>query len=202
MVHLRGGRRGRVVALRLRDMILFLLVAVVSTGAFAAGTATTQSAPAYRVGVGDVLAVFNYVDGTREEVIVRPDGMITLPLVGDVSAAGQTPSGLAKTVAEALSPFQEKTTITVSVQEIHSYKVYLLGNVGQQQQIESNAPLRLLQALSIAGGLNEFANRKILVLRDQDGQQKRIQLDYDKIIKGKAPEQNVWLQSGDMVVAL
>ena len=202
MVRLIGGRKGRVVASLLGGVILLFAGVIASAGVFAAGTAPVEPAPAYRVGVGDKLAVFNYVDGTREDVIVRPDGMITLPLVGDVSAVGQTPRELAKSVAEALSPYQEKTTITVSVQEIHSYKVYLLGNVGQQQQIESNAPLRLLQALSIAGGLNEFANRKILVLRDQAGQQKRIHLDYGKIIKGKAPEQNIWLRSGDMVVAL
>ncbi|MDQ7087858.1 MAG: polysaccharide biosynthesis/export family protein [Acidobacteriota bacterium] len=127
--------------------------------------------------------------------------MITLPLVGDVPAAGKTPQEVASVVAQAVSRFQKEPTVTVAVEEIHSYRIYLLGNLGAQQSLESSTPLRLLQAIAAAGGLNEFASKKILVLRDENGKQTVREVDYDKIIKGKAPDQNIWLRSGDVVIA-
>lgn len=156
---------------------------------------------AFRIGVGDVLTVFIYGE-SREQVTVRPDGMITLPLAGDIRAAGLTPMELAGAVKTSLAPLREVPTVNVAVQEIHSYRIYLLGKVGSQQMIESSTPLSLLQALSIAGGLNEFASKKILVLRESGGVRERLEMDFDRIIKGKAPGQNIRLLSGDVVVAL
>ncbi len=171
------------------------------SGVVQAQDAADAAAEGYHIGAGDVLLVFIYEENSREQVIVRPDGMITLPLVGDLPAAGKTPREVAAVVAEAVSRYQKEPTVTVAVEEIHSYRIYLLGNLGAQQSLESSTPLRLLQAIAAAGGLNEFANKKILVLRDEGGKQTVREMDYDKIIKGKAPEQNIWLRSGDVVIA-
>ena len=183
------------------SIVLLLGVLAPAAVAQAPGTAA-DAAPGYRIGAGDVLLVFVYEEDSRDRVIVRPDGMITLPMVGDVPAAGKAPHEVAAVVAQAFSRFYKKQPmVTVAVEEIHSYRIYLLGNLGAQQSLESGTPLRLLQAIATAGGLNEFASKKILVLRDEDGKQTVREVDYDKIIKGKAPDQNIWLRSGDVVIA-
>ena len=102
---------------------------------------------------------------------------------------------------EVLEPFQKEPVVTVAVRNIRSYRLFMLGRVGTQSMIESPTPLRLLQALAVAGGLNEFASKKIVVLRDTSEGQKRIEIDYGDILKGKSPEQNIMLLSGDIVVA-
>jgi len=155
----------------------------------------------YLIGYGDELSIFIFGEAEAHEVVVRPDGRITLPLVGDVEAEGVPPTLLAKSIAKKLEPFQKEPIVTVAVRGIHSYRLFMLGRVGAQSMIESPTSLRLLQALAMAGGLNDFANKKIIVLRDTLEGQKRIAIDYDDIIKGKAPEQNIMLMSGDVVVA-
>lgn len=154
----------------------------------------------YSIGVGDVLDVHIYEEDAREECVVRPDGRITLPLIGDVEAAGASPPELADRIAAQLAPFQESPTVTVAVREIHSYRVYVLGEVADQQMIESNTPLRLLEALAIAGGFNEFADREIMVLRGSGEETRRLQIDYESIVDGETPEDNLLLRSGDVVV--
>lgn len=165
----------------------------------AAEPASPQQA-AYRIGVGDVLDVYIYEEDAREECVVRPDGRITLPLIGDVPAAGLTPPELADRVTEQLEPFQESPTVTVAVREIHSYKIYVLGEVAEQQRIESASPLRVLEALAIAGGFNEFAKKEIMVLRGSGEQAQRFEVDYDAIVEEGSLEDNLRLESGDVVV--
>jgi polysaccharide export outer membrane protein len=154
----------------------------------------------FRIGVGDVLDVYIYEEEAREECVVRPDGRITLPLIGDVPAAGATPPELARRVTERLEPFQESPTVTVAVREIHSYKIYVLGEVAEQQRIESASPLRLLEALAIAGGFNEFAKKEIMVLRGGGDQAQRFEIDYEAIVEEGSLEDNLRLESGDVVV--
>ncbi len=161
----------------------------------------------YRIGVGDRLGVFVYggelFPEGREVCLVRPDGKISLPLVGEVEAAGHTPEELAGIVAKKLEAYQESPEVTVSVEEIHSYRIYVLGEVQNQMMIESVAPLTLLQALAMAGGFSEYASRDVLILRSgPDGTKQRIEVDVDRILKGKAPAEDVPLLAGDVVVAL
>jgi polysaccharide export outer membrane protein len=168
----------------------------------AASSAPTAPARAeYKIGFGDELSIFVFGEEREHEVVVRPDGRITLPLVGDIEAEGMPPTLLAKSIAKKLEPFQKEPVVTVAVRGIRSYRLFLLGRVGTQGMIESPTPLRLLQALAMAGGLNDFANKKILVMRETTEGPKRFGIDYDDIIKGKAPEQNIVLMSGDIVVA-
>lgn len=168
--------------------------------ALADAAAENDARPPYEIGIGDVLEVFFYEEDTRETCLVRPDGSITLPLIGDVPAAGRTPASLTETITEAYSRFQQDPTIHVTVREINSYRIYVLGKVGAQQAIESNFPLRLLQALAMAGGANEFADGKVLILREGEKGQERLEIDYEDIIKGRAPRGNVWLRADDVVV--
>ncbi len=181
---------------------------VIAAALLAAGPAASPAGegldrkPVFKVGIGDVLEVFVYEDEERrEECLVRPDGMISLPLAGEIRAAGRTPEEIGQAVATRLSEYLENPTISVKVQEINSYRIFVLGRVGSQMMITSAAPIRLLQALAIAGGLDEFASGRIVVLRDgPDGGQLRYEINYDKILKGAAPEQNIWLQPNDVLV--
>ncbi len=170
----------------------------------AAPAPASSTAPAraeYRIGIGDELSIFVFGEAEAHEVVVRPDGRITLPLVGDIDAEGMPPTLLARSIAKKLEPFQKEPVVTVAVRAINSYRLYVLGRVGTQGEITSATPLRLLQALAMAGGLNEFANKRIIVMRETSEGPKRIGIDYDDIIKGKTPEQNIMLMSGDIVVA-
>ena len=167
----------------------------------ASGSPAAPARAEYRIGFGDELSIFVFGEEREHEVVVRPDGRITLPLVGDIDAEGMPPTLLAKSIAKKLEPFQKEPVVTVAVRGIRSYRLFMLGRVGTQGMIESPTPLRLLQALAMAGGLNDFANKKILVMRESTEGPKRIGIDYDDIIKGKTPEQNIMLMSGDIVVA-
>jgi polysaccharide export outer membrane protein len=191
------------------DTVPLLLALVLAVG-FGGATPAQQDAPAepatgaaeeiYRIGVGDVLDVQIYQGETREEVLVRPDGRITVPMIGDVLAAGATPPELASRVSEKLSVYIENPTVTIAVREIHSYRVYVLGEVADQQMIESNTPLRLLEALAVAGGFNEFAKKEIMVLRGSGPEAQRFEIDYEEIVEGRAAGDNLRLLAGDVVV--
>ncbi len=161
----------------------------------------------FRIGVGDRLGVFVYggeiFPEGKEVCLVRPDGRISLPLVGEVLAAGRTPAELAAAIARKVEAYQENPEVTVSIEEIHSYRVFVLGEVQHQMMIESVAPLTLLQALAMAGGFTEFARGDIVVLRNTEpGKKERIEVDVEKILKGKAPAEDIPLRAGDVVVAL
>jgi polysaccharide export outer membrane protein len=210
-----GGRETRSISTRLSRSLSRLaahaLVVLVAAGLGAAVEAQAQQgaegadppsatdAP-YRIGVGDVLDVQIYEQETREQVLVRPDGRITVPMIGDVKAAGATPPELASRVAEKLSVYLENPTVTVAVNEIHSYRVYVLGEVADQQMIESNTPLRLLEALAIAGGFNDFAKKEIMVLRGSGPEAQRFEIDYEEIVEGRSADRNLRLLAGDVVV--
>jgi polysaccharide export outer membrane protein len=160
-----------------------------------------QARPLYRVGVGDRLDIYVVEENTHTECLVRPDGRITFPLVGDVEAEGQTPPDLAARIRAGLEPYQKQPTVTVAVREINSYRVYVLGNVNTQGMIQSPAPLRVLQALATAGGLNQFAKKELVVIRNRKGAPPmRIPIAYTKIVSGENPESNIQLEAGDVVV--
>jgi len=203
------GRRSGVVTAVL-PFLLFLLLASPGGVAIAAGDdGPGQASPVaeFRIGVGDRLGVFVYggeiFPEGKEVCLVRPDGRISLPLVGEVLAAGRTPAELAAEIAKKVEAYQEHPEVTVSIEEIHSYRVFILGEVQNQMMIESVAPLTLLQALAMAGGFTDYARGDVVVLRNAEGGKKeRIEVDVEKILKGKAPAEDIPLRAGDVVVAL
>lgn len=182
-------------------LALVLPILAPSWPALAAVPPDGSGKPEYKLGAGDELRIFVYETKEDHTVLVRPDGRISIPLVGDIAAEGRSARELADQVRAALEPYQQPATVTVSVQAIHSYRIYMLGQLGAQGMIESQIPMRLLQALAHAGGLTTFATKNILVLREGPKGQERIQIDYEKILSGKSPEMDIWLKSGDVVVS-
>ena len=133
---------------------------------------------------------------------MRPDGKISLPLLNDVQAVGYTPEELARALAGAAVKFVDDPDVTVIVKEIHSRKVYLVGQVMTPGMYSlSGGDMNVLQLLAMGGGVLEYANKKnIVITRTEERQQKRFKFNYDQVLKGKNPKQNILLEPGDTVV--
>jgi len=130
-------------------------------------------------------------------VIVRPDGKITLPLIGDIQAGGRTPEQLKKDITEKLSEFLNRPEVMVSVTDIRSKKYYIIGQVNRTGAFPLVVPTTVLDALSGAGGFQEWAKKnKIVILRKG----KRLKFNYKEVIKGKHLEQNIYLENGDHII--
>jgi polysaccharide biosynthesis/export protein len=171
-----------------------------------ATTATAVSKPhddAFVIGVDDVLAINVWKEPDISRAIpVRSDGRISLPLVGEVQAAGQTPAKLEVEIAGKLKNYIAEPEVTVMVQQINSQKFNVLGQVMRPGSFPlANSPT-VLDAIALAGGFRDFAKQKsIYVLRQkEDGSQVRLAFNYKGVIKGIHPEQNVKLQPRDTVV--
>lgn len=158
--------------------------------------------PSYKIGAGDVLDISVWKEpGISRAVPVRPDGKISLPLLNDVEAAGLTPMELMAQLAEKLRKFVTDPQVTVVVTEINSRRIFVLGEVSRPGAFPMLPNMTVLQAISSAGGFTLFANqKKIYVLRNDDGKQGRFNFDYKQVVRGEKPEQNIILQPGDTIV--
>jgi polysaccharide biosynthesis/export protein len=154
------------------------------------------------IGPEDVLTVHFWRDQEMSgDVTVRPDGMITLPLVGDIRAAGLSTEALKEVVEKAASRLITEPYVTVAVKELNSRKVFITGEVTKPGPYPLTGPRTVLQLIAVAGGLLEYADKdNIVVLRNVDGQQKSYKFRYSDVSRGKALEQNIELQAGDTVV--
>jgi polysaccharide export outer membrane protein len=156
----------------------------------------------YRVGPGDKLRVEVYKDPQlSQSVQVRPDGKITLPLIGDLVASNQTPIELRDTITKAFKEYVTNPTVTVIVVEALASKVYVMGEVTHPGTMELHGPTTILQALAMAGGFKEFANTKdVRVLRPKGdrGGVETLTFNYKDVINGDAKP--FLLRSGDTVV--
>jgi polysaccharide export outer membrane protein len=164
---------------------------------------TDPGAPDYVLGVEDRLAisVWREVD-MLQTVVVRPDGKITFPLVGDIQAAGRTPRELDEELTQKLGVFIREPVVTVIVAEINAFKVFVLGEVAVQGVLTLRRPTRLLEAIAQQGGLTAYADKsKVVVLRQEDGREARIAIDYRKVLSGERPDQNIFLKPGDTIIA-
>lgn len=150
----------------------------------------------YKIGVEDVLNIRVWREADLSgNVVVRPDGKITLPLAGDVEAAGLTPEALSQRVAEALGKFLTKPEVIVSVIDVRSKRYYISGNVLRSGPVPLVTPTTVLQALSSAG-LGQWAKKnKIVIMRGTE----RLKFNYNDVIRGKKLEQNIFLQDGDHI---
>jgi len=150
----------------------------------------------YKIGVEDVLGIRVWREAELSgNVVVRPDGMITMPLAGEIQAAGLTPEQLGQRIAEALSKFLTKPEVIVSVLDVRSKRYYISGNVQRSGPVPLVTPTTVLQALSIAG-LGPWAKKnKIVIMRGTQ----RLKFNYNEVIKGKKLEQNIFLQDGDHI---
>ncbi|QOY87840.1 polysaccharide biosynthesis/export family protein [Paludibaculum fermentans] len=150
----------------------------------------------YKIGAEDVLNIRVWRENDLSgNVVVRPDGKITVPLAGEMEAAGLTPEQLTTRVGEALSKFLTKPEVIISVVSVMSKRYYLSGNVNRSGPTPLVTPTTILQALS-AAGLGQWAKKgKIVVMRGTE----RIKFNYNDVIKGKHLEQNIYLQDGDHI---
>jgi len=152
----------------------------------------------YVIGAEDHLSIRVWREPeVSANVIVRPDGMITLPLIGEVQAAERTPYELKDAITEDFSEYLTRPEVMVSVIAIRSKKYYITGEVGRTGAVPLVVPTTVLQALSSAGGFGPWANKKkIVILRGSQ----RLKFNYNEVIKGKKLEQNILLQNGDHII--
>lgn len=157
----------------------------------------------YRIGAGDVLqiVVWKEPDASVPEVVVRADGKISVPLIKEVEVVGLTPRELENVLTERLGKLINGPDVTVVAREIHSLKVYLSGAVRREGPIPLLTPMTVLQAINEAGGLTDYAKRrKIYILRQENGRQVKLPFDYQAVIKGEQPSQNIFVRPNDIVV--
>lgn len=173
-----------------------------STSAAPAAASDIPSGPAYRIGIDDELQISVWREPELSgPVVVRPDGMITLPLVDDLNVVGQTTKQLQALLTEKLKPFVNEPQVTVIVRSIRSRKVYLMGQVPRPGAYPISDRTTVMQLLAQAGGLNPFAKTSsIYVLRHQNGREIRIPFNYKHALKGVPEREEVILTPGDMIV--
>ena len=187
---------------RVVSVIVMLLIVVVPAMAAEEEKEAMSFLKSYIIGPGDVLniSVWKNQDLTRQ-VTVLPDGKISLPLVGQVMAAGKTVSHLSDELRQKLKRYVTDTNLSVSVAQVNSMLVYVIGRVNRPGHFVLNTNVNVLQALSMAGGLNPFAKSgQIKVLRGAQPNTQVLPFDYDEVVKGKRLEQNVELKRGDIIV--
>ena len=182
----------------LRLFVALLLVVVVSSPVFAGDV------PSFVLGPGDVLEIAVWKDPElTKQVIVQPDGYLSFPLVGQIKAGGKTLADVQQEIVIRLEEYIPSPTVAVLPFKIESYKVYVIGKVNQPGVFVLPEPINVMQALSLAGGTNPFANLgEISILRQGLDGQSKIRFDYSDVAKGKHLKQNIMLQSGDVVVVM
>jgi polysaccharide export outer membrane protein len=154
----------------------------------------------YRIGVEDELQISVWREPELSSlVVVRPDGKITLPLINDIVVTGLTPDELQTLLGQKLKTYVNEPQVTVTVRNIRSRKVYIVGQAVRQGSFPLNGTKTVLELIAEAGGLNPFAkSSSIYVLRTIDGKKTKIPFDYKKAISGKT--ENVVLMPGDVLV--
>lgn len=182
------------------------VVAIAAISAHAGETMTSgpvsQVDPAYRLGAEDILSISVWKDEhLTREVVVRPDGMFSFPLVGDVQAEDRTVEDIRADLIKRLTKYIPNPNVSVAVTKVVSYKVYVVGRVNKPGEYLIGHYTDVLQALSLAGGLTPFAaENDIKVMRRVRGEQYAIPFRYGDLRKGRDLEQNIILQRGDVVM--
>jgi polysaccharide biosynthesis/export protein len=192
----------------MRQLIVtaIVVVSVCSTPAWAQAPAPAAAGIAvptdYVIGPEDVLGVqFWREPDLSGDVTVRPDGKITLALIGDVVATGLTPEALRDLLQKAGSRFLSDANVTVVVRQINSRKVFITGQVAMPGAFSLGGPRNVLQLIALAGGLAEYAEGdKITIIRTDRTHTTTLKFNYKDVSKGKNLEQNIQLQPGDTVV--
>lgn len=160
-----------------------------------------QAEATYVIGPDDVLHISVWKEQELTNTLpVRADGMISMPLLNDVQAAGLTPMQLAASITDKLKKYVTDPHVTVVVTQINSKRIYVTGEVTRSGVMNLTPQMTVLQALSSVG-LTQFANlSKIYVLRNEGGKQNRYPVNYKRLLKGESPEENILLKPGDTIV--
>jgi len=174
-----------------------------SVGASVAAPAAPVVLPKdYVIGAQDLLhIVFWSAKELTAEVLVRPDGKISLPILNDLPAAGMTPEQLAGEIAKAATKFVRDPNATVIVKQVNSRKVYVVGEVSKPGPILLGSEMNVLQAIGEAGGFLETAKKgDVAVVRTENGKERRYKFNYNEVVRGKNVEQNIRLMPGDTIL--
>lgn len=158
----------------------------------------------YIIGPEDVLEITVWRNQElSKQVVVRPDGRISLPLIGDVTAVGKTPAHLTDEITVKLRDFKENPNVAIVVREVNSYSIFVLGEVTKPGRYPLKSKTTLLQGITIAGGFTQVAARNNLVvfrLGDNGNGEEKIRASYDDIVLRDGSRQNIELKPGDTVV--
>ena len=182
-------------SIRLLTLVILLL-----------GTASIQAnagpAKPYLIQPGDILLISVWKeDNLNREVVVRPDGMISFPLIGEAGAGGKTVDALREEISARLKQYIPEPVVTVSVRQLAGNKIYVLGKVNRPGEFPIVRDVDVMQALSIAGGTSTYAAlNKIKILRRKNGKLTAIPFRYGEVEKGENLDQNIILEPGDVVV--
>ncbi|MCS7026365.1 MAG: polysaccharide biosynthesis/export family protein [Bryobacteraceae bacterium] len=166
--------------------------------AVASGPGAPVDPKTYKIGPEDILGIRVWREPELSgPVLVRPDGKISLPLVGEIQAGGETPESLAKLITESLSKVMTKPEVFVSVQQVNSKRYYVTGEVNKPGVYSLVTPVTVLEAISLAGGLREFADqKKIVIVRGNQ----RLRFNYKEVVAGKNLKQNITVEPGDNII--
>ncbi|MBU1276032.1 MAG: polysaccharide export protein [Proteobacteria bacterium] len=162
-----------------------------------------QQEPIYRIGPSDLLEIVTWREEqlTRKDVLVRPDGRISLPLTDDIMAAGLTLMQLKYRITKALSHYLEAPQVYVVLTNPRHWEISVLGNVKKEGNFQMLKPTDVLQALAMAGGFNEWADKnEVFILRGIGPRQQRFLFEYSEVINGEKREQNIILKPGDVII--
>jgi polysaccharide export outer membrane protein len=156
----------------------------------------------YVIGSEDVLYIHVWKEESVTRTIpVRMDGKISLPLIQEIKAAGLTPLQLKEVLATRFKEFIENPIVSVTVMEANSCKVYVMGQVRNPGVYRLRSETAIVQIIPLAGGFTDWANqKKILIIRKEDGKEKRIKVNYKKIMDGKDLSSNIILKAGDTII--
>lgn len=182
---------------------LLLLAAVACGSALAAEPAPNPNLSGYRLHAGDKIVVGLYDDLKLppREIVVTPDGTFSFPMIGEVQAGGKTAAEIRSQMETKLKKYVTEPVVTFAVTQVNGNVAYVVGQVNKPGQLIMNPGLNVLQALSMAGGGNPYAKLdNIIVIRGTGSQQQVLQFHYGQVSSGRNLEQNVELQSGDVVV--
>ena len=188
-------------------ILWIVILSFLLSGCAAAPTKNEESAPGtssehYILGSEDVIEISVWKEEDLSKVVlIRPDGKISLPLIGDIQAAGLTAEELKENIGKALIDYVDSPTVSVIVQQINSLKIFIQGEVARPGVLDLRSNTTLLQAISLAGGFTEWAKKdKVVVLRRSGDKVIRIPVDYEKILSGEDLGQNILLKRGDTIV--
>jgi polysaccharide export outer membrane protein len=171
-------------------------------GAVQAAPVVPNTPPAdYVIGADDILTVKVWQDERMSgDVVVRPDGMVTLALINDIAAAGLTPEQFRAAVKTAAGKFVQEPTVDVVVKQINSRRVFMTGEVAKPAAYPLSSRMTVMQAIAMAGGLTEYANKgRVTILRTEGGKTVLLRVNYGDILNGKNLNQNYELKVGDVV---
>ena len=183
-------------------ILLMTLIAVPPLWAAEQAEAAASPISDYIIGPGDVLdiSVWNN-EALTKAASVLPDGKIHFPLIGEVVAGGKTLIDLETELKQRIATFVPDPNLTIMVQQVNSMLIYVIGKVNRSGRYALNTNINVLQALTMAGGLNTFAKRnKIKIFREDSGKTDIFQFKYDEVTEGEKLEQNIELKRGDVVV--